>query len=579
VTHDRLAKVWNTQTGEVIASAWEDVEYAWFGVDDRFLVTLRESKCQVWDAATAEPVSLPFELRRDDSSHWNENLAVVDAQGDHLLSLCGADLVVWDLSPDSRPMETVAAEIQSASGHSIDARGGYSPRAAADTVAAWKKCRVQSEDARSKDSRDAIRWHEQSARLYEQALHTDRHHPPAQTQGYWFATGWHLERLVAAGRRDPAIQYRLGQAQRELGRFVEADSSLSAALAANGAAPAAWWFARGQARAGLGRIDDAIADAAQAVETGFDEGLTEQPEWAKQGAIRGLDRLLMNSPTNVDLLRRRAELHWNLNHWGPGLADFEALLVESPADKNPWLHHRRGDCLTGLGRFEEAIAAYSLALGPTEDDPILLHSRAGARALLGQYDEAIADLERAKPLWSNPFEPTMNAALVHLLAGDQANYERELSAAVEPMIGAYGDRWTSHMPDEVAIEVTWLAALGPARQRAEQYLELAENVARRSPDNPQARLSLGAMRLACGNATGAVEALTPIAESPKGSVTAAALLALCWTAQNDAIQANVWRERLSALLAGEQGSVALPWPHAASKKVLVRRTEVIPSPP
>jgi tetratricopeptide (TPR) repeat protein len=53
--------------------------------------------------------------------------------------------------------------------------------------------------------------------------------------------------------------------------------------------------------------------------------------------------------------------------------------------------NRRGDCLLLLGRAEEAITAYDMAIKLAPDDAYPVFNRGRARLALGRKDEAKAD--------------------------------------------------------------------------------------------------------------------------------------------------------------------------------------------
>jgi WD40 repeat protein len=112
------------------------VRRARFSPDGRRLVTTAwsttsqdsPSEARVWDAATGQPVSLPFP----------HGAGVTDAafspDGRRLATACADGTArIWDLAPDDRPLPDLLRLVQLLSAHRIDATGGPVPleRAAA----------------------------------------------------------------------------------------------------------------------------------------------------------------------------------------------------------------------------------------------------------------------------------------------------------------------------------------------------------------------------------------------------------------------------------------------------------------
>lgn len=64
-------------------------------------------------------------------------------------------------------------------------------------------------------------------------------------------------------------------------------------------------------------------------------------------------------------------------------------------------HNRRGDALVLLGRAEEALTNYDVALPLTPEDSYILYNRGRAHQALGNRDQARADFTAASSVKFN----------------------------------------------------------------------------------------------------------------------------------------------------------------------------------
>lgn len=144
---------------------------------------------------------------------------------------------------------------------------------------------------------------------------------------------------------------------------------------------------------------------------------TASPTPTPQVRIAAADRALLNgdyaaaqtgyqaalaSSSDPDI---QATALWNLGltnmragNTGKALSDFNRLIVEHPnSSYRPWAHFVRGEILLKLGRYVEAVEAYSsyLMLRPGVIDFYVYERRGDAYAALANFDNAIEDYRSA----------------------------------------------------------------------------------------------------------------------------------------------------------------------------------------
>lgn len=138
-------------------------------------------------------------------------------------------------------------------------------------------------------------------------------------------------------------------------------SALDLALPAlrNGEDDYALWIAAGNAYYGLKQFDA-----------------------AEQAYLKAADLC----PQDVIALSNLAGVYFETNRFADGLSVCDRVLRRSPDYLNAHIH--RGNMLSSLNRYEEAVAAYSKALETAPEDPLVLFNLAYALVMTGQNDRA-----------------------------------------------------------------------------------------------------------------------------------------------------------------------------------------------
>ena len=178
------------------------------------------------------------------------------------------------------------------------------------------------------------------------------------------AEGLYLQLIAARPDHFDALQ-GLALLRYQQGRFIEALSSMGAALRSNPNSPATL-LNYAVLLDTLGRREEALAY--------YDKALALAPNYAEA---------LFNRGIVLRQLRRPAE----------ALASFERVLAIRPDDADA--HDQRGSALRDLRRPAEALASYDRALAIRPDDADVLNNRGNALRDLNRIADALASYDRA----------------------------------------------------------------------------------------------------------------------------------------------------------------------------------------
>ena len=92
--------------------------------------------------------------------------------------------------------------------------------------------------------------------------------------------------------------------------------------------------------------------------------------------------------------------------------ELSAALRADPADR--WANFYAGVCAYRIGRYGEAVTAFSTCIGAAPDSAGCYHNRAAAFAALGRPDDALRDYDRALALDPAHAAAALNRAVLHL---------------------------------------------------------------------------------------------------------------------------------------------------------------------
>jgi RNA polymerase sigma-70 factor (subfamily 1) len=155
VTHGgTTARVWDAASLDPVTPPLEHedfVRHAEFTADCRRLLTATYSTVRVWDAATGEPISPPLE------AGGPLRAATFTTDGRQVFILTDSHQAqLWDLSPDSRPVEDLELLAGLLSGRTIDRSGALA--LSAPQQSAWNRLKARYPDTFTVSDEEAAAW-------------------------------------------------------------------------------------------------------------------------------------------------------------------------------------------------------------------------------------------------------------------------------------------------------------------------------------------------------------------------------------------------------------------------------------
>lgn len=479
VFEDQIAEIWDIETRSIATQLIRNVEAVRFSHRGRELLTSKDGVFRVWDATTGEPLSGSIPVGKAVRAPLMNAMPVLGMNSNSLISTAGDRLRVWNLEPDGRPVEQLLDWVKLMSGHHIDDVGGYATESATDLAASWRMFAARDPiSTRIPSAAEVDAWHVREAWQSELQLssidvESDEVRVPAT------AVRHHVGALLAT-RPDPDLFHRRGTAALLLGDGHAAVADLTRAMEGGLDANTLLRLRRGRALDLTGDRETAAADVARAFELGQREFLDSPARWEKLAAIAGLNRRLELNHDDGDALELRASLNWEVSDFEGCLRDCDRLIA---AKQIPWfLLSMRAGCLTALQRWDEAIAAYSEAIGPELDAPDLLEERGFVYATLGQFDAATADLDKARTLVSYTTVLLRHSAVVSLIARDQAKYKKYSDETARLVRKHFGED-LRNVDGSVASEVARTCLLAPGGTDDLTAMVHLARIGNRSPRN------------------------------------------------------------------------------------------------
>jgi tetratricopeptide (TPR) repeat protein len=162
----------------------------------------------------------------------------------------------------------------------------------------------------------------------------------------------------------------------------------------------------------LGRYDEALDDAAEALVHGADDralvyrGTTYRMLGRYEQALTDLTDALHLEPTDAWTHAQRGETYRQLGRYEEALADLTNAHSLEPTDS--WILAHRGETYLQVGRFMESLADLDKAYDLDRTNAWILAQRGETCRRLGRFVEALADLTNALSL-----EPTDSWILAH----------------------------------------------------------------------------------------------------------------------------------------------------------------------
>jgi WD40 repeat protein/serine/threonine protein kinase len=245
-SEDNTARVWHAATGKPVTPPLVHdgtVNFVAFGPTGRMVATAgADGTARVWDAATGEPLTPPL-------PHVGPVRTVAfSPQGDRLLTTA-TRAQLWELPRDDRPVEDLERLAQLLAQARVDVTGGLVPLEPEANHAAWEALRPKYPEEFAARPREIAAWHRRQA-------------DTAASAGHWAVALWHLDRLLQDEPHDGALYLARGDARAGLGEWQAAIADYTRAIDNKAHA----WRQRGEAWAHLRQWDRAGADFARHLE-------------------------------------------------------------------------------------------------------------------------------------------------------------------------------------------------------------------------------------------------------------------------------------------------------------------------
>ncbi|BCJ40114.1 hypothetical protein GCM10010168_29720 [Actinoplanes ianthinogenes] len=231
------------------------------------------------------------------------------------------------------------------------------------------------------------------------------------------------------------LRYNRGQVNAGLGRIEDALADYTAVIEADPNWPE-YHFDRANLLRRLDRDDEALAEYETVMrlspafhEAYYNRGDLRASQGDTEGALADFDYVLELDPDFVDAYVNRAALRLEQGELDAAMSDVQAGLAREPG--NPHLHVIAGSIRAERGDHQSALAAFDHAV---RADPDLVTARSGRAAVaieMGQNDLAERDLSHV--ITKFPADPTLryNRAFVYRRTGKRAQALADLDVAAE----------------------------------------------------------------------------------------------------------------------------------------------------
>jgi WD40 repeat protein/tetratricopeptide (TPR) repeat protein/tRNA A-37 threonylcarbamoyl transferase component Bud32 len=511
----RTVRIWDVQTGKLCGQPIVHrggVPLAIFSADSRRLLTSSyDGTARVWDAATTEPVTPPL-------PHGGSSEAAFSPDGRRVLTMDAAGLRLWDTASGEMLCPSLPASNAYRS-PTFTPDGGRIVRASTAGLArVWET----SPDRRPVD---------ELLRL-ARAL-----------SGHWLDdTGGYVPLKPDQLQND-------WQAVRESYYPIDPKASQAEAIA---------WYRQEAAefeKARVRRVSAAPFERLEKYRKGWEEGTKD----VGRELLFHLDRLIELEPEKAGWRAWRAHVYAHARQCGMAVEEYTSAIKLGANDAATY--RGRAEAHAGNKQWTKAIADYTEASKLRPGDYLIWDGRAQAYGELGEFTAAAADLAKAIEKANRQDSLWYELALAHLGSGQVRDYRRTCADMLK----------TFDKSDFIEETLAWTCALGPhAVTDFPRVVEIAEEVVKYKPKDPDALRTLGAVYYRAGRYEIALKRLQEAIELEKDLVSAWLFLALAHHRLGNAEEATKWLAK-----AIEYNTAPLSWDERLKLRLLRTEAEAL----
>ena len=426
---DKTIRIWNSTTGELVRSLKSPNQVERFGRSSfsndgrRVIAVQRSGNLTIWDVATGQP--LTPSLRKESDSFagrlnrsFSQSLSTgfISGAADRFVIKSNGRFVIYDLSADTRPADDLMRMTRALSGRGINPLGNVESVPPQQWRQEWQ---------RAKDE------------LYERVLAAPRgekwHRRQFANSDDAWATLWHLDRLINAGKKEGELFQRRGTILARLHRHEDAVADFDAAQALN----VDVYVPRGMTLAYLKRWGEAAADLDKAASQTMTQGaIGFSTSRARARIAKFSAGVAYLSDGNTDAYERVCEEVLGMSFDSRSVAVFLnvirlGLLVPRDNEYCRNLQDRFDAMIADAPR--SSVARFSLERAPTFDDLIAFRR--------GDYESALKmNNDRSKE--DRPGTATAGSLLIQAMAHKQLGQDgpaRDLLQQATQLIHAKKD--------------------------------------------------------------------------------------------------------------------------------------------
>jgi tetratricopeptide (TPR) repeat protein len=336
------------------------------------------------------------------------------------------------------------------------------------------------------------------------------------------------------------------------------EGSYSIDPSASRARAIAWHLQEGAdlEEARLRRVPTAPFERLEKYRVGWEEGTKE----VGRELLFHLDRLIELEPDKAPWRSWRAHVYAHAGEYDKAVAGYTSAIKLGANDASTFLG--RAEAYAGKKQWNKAVADYTDAAGLQPANHLIWDGRAQAHGELGDFNRAATDLAKAVERASEEETLWYELALAHLGAGRIADYRQTCAGMLKTF-----EKSEFNIDETLA----WTCVLAPdAVANYQRVVELAEQVVKGAPKNPDALRTLGAVYYRAGRYDEALKRLLEAVELQEDLVSAWLFVALTHHRLGNPVESHKWLDK-----AVKYDAASLSWDERLKLQLLRTQAEAL----